>query len=65
MRIFLNDDAHDVDAATLAAALEAFGFAGRKIATAVNGRFVPAAARPTTRLVDGDRVEVVAPMQGG
>ena len=65
MKIFLNDDAHDVDAATLAAALESLGFAGRKIATAVNGRFVAAAARPSTRLTDGDRIEVVAPMQGG
>ena len=45
MRIFLNDDAHDVDAATLAAALDSLGFGGRKIATAVNGRFVAAAAR--------------------
>ena len=65
MRIFLNDDAHDVDAATLAAALESLGFAGRKIATAVNGHFVAAAARPVTKLADGDRIEVVAPMQGG
>jgi thiamine biosynthesis protein ThiS len=39
--------------------------AGRKIATAVNGRFVAAAARPRTELADGDRIEVVAPMQGG
>lgn len=65
MRIFLNDDAHDVEAATLAAALEALGYSGRKIATAVNGRFVAAPARPVTPLSDGDRVEVVAPMQGG
>ena len=65
MRIFLNDDAHEVDAATLAAALDALGFGGRKIATAVNGRFVAALARPSTKLADGDRIEVVAPMQGG
>jgi sulfur carrier protein len=65
MRIFLNDDARDVDATTLAAALDALGLGGRKIATAVNGRFVAAAARPSTRLADGDRIEVVAPMQGG
>jgi sulfur carrier protein len=31
----------------------------------VNGRFVAAAARPATKLADGDRIEVVAPMQGG
>ena len=65
MRIFLNDDVHDVEAATLAVALDSLGFGGRKIATAVNGRFVAAAARPSTQLADGDRVEVVAPMQGG
>jgi sulfur carrier protein len=65
MRIFLNDDAHDVEPGTLAATLESLGFGGRKIATAVNGRFVAAAARPRTPLTDGDRVEVVAPMQGG
>ncbi|HTB38589.1 MAG TPA: sulfur carrier protein ThiS [Reyranella sp.] len=65
MRIFLNDDAHDVEPGTLAAALESLGFGGCKIATAVNGRFVAAAARPKTALADGDRVEVVAPMQGG
>ena len=65
MRIFINDDAHDVDAATLPAALDSLGFGGRKIATAVNGRFVAAAARPSTKLTDGDRIEVVAPMQGG
>jgi len=65
VRIFLNDTMHDVDAATLAAVLDSLGFGGRKIATAVNGRFVAAAARPATRLADGDRIEVVAPMQGG
>ena len=65
MRIFLNDDAHEIDQVTLAAALEALGFGGRKIATAVNGRVVAAAARPATLLADGDRIEDVAPMQGG
>ena len=58
MQIFLNDDAHDVEAATLAAALDSLGFAGRKIATAVNGRFVAATARPTLKLADGDRIDI-------
>ena len=65
MRIFVNDEVREVDAGTLAVALEAMGFGGRKIATAVNGRFVAATARPVTKLADGDRIEVVAPMQGG
>ena len=65
MKIFLNDDAHEVEPGTLAAALDTLGYGGRKIATAVNGRFVAATARSRTALADGDRVEVVAPMQGG
>jgi sulfur carrier protein ThiS len=31
----------------------------------VNGRFVAAAVRPAVELSDGDKIEVVAPMQGG
>ena len=65
MKIFLNDDAHEVESGTLAVALDTLGYGGRKIATAVNGRFVAATARSRTALADGDRVEVVAPMQGG
>ena len=65
MRIFLNDDVHEVEPGSLARTLEALGLGGRKIATAVNGRFVAATARPSTTLADGDRIEVVAPMQGG
>ena len=65
MQIFVNGDRHDVEPDTLAAALTALGFGGRRIATALNGDFVPAGARPSTRLKDGDRIEVVAPMQGG
>ena len=65
MRIFVNDDMHDVQPGTLAAVLDSLGFGGRKIATAVNGQFVAAPARPGTTLIEGDRVEVVAPMQGG
>ena len=65
MQIFVNDDAHDVEPGTLAATLESLGFGGRKIATAVNGRFVAAPARQATTLSEGDRVEIVAPMQGG
>ena len=65
MRIFVNGDQHDVEPRTLALALEELGYSGKKIATALNGRFVPAAARPATDLADGDRLEVVAPMQGG
>ena len=50
---------------TLAAMLLICGYAGATVATAVNGEFVPAPARAQTKLQDGDRVEVLAPMQGG
>jgi sulfur carrier protein len=65
MQIFVNGDRHDIEPATLALALNALGYGGRKIATAVNGRFVAGPARPTVELSDGDKIEVVAPMQGG
>ena len=65
MRIFVNGDQREIDSATLASALTALGYGGKKVATAVNGRFVPAPARAGTQLSDGDKVEVVAPMQGG
>ena len=50
---------------TLHAALAELGFTGPAIATALNGDFIPRTARDTTRLTDGDRLEVLAPMQGG
>jgi sulfur carrier protein len=36
-----------------------------KVATALNGHFVPAGARATTAITAGDRVEIVSPRQGG
>jgi sulfur carrier protein len=35
------------------------------VATALNGHFVAARARETTRLAHGDKIEIVAPRQGG
>jgi sulfur carrier protein len=50
---------------TLEAMLQVFGYRGATVATAVNGEFVPAGARHALHLREGDRVEVLAPMQGG
>jgi sulfur carrier protein len=52
-------------AATLAALVAEQGHAGLKVATAVNGEFVPERARAGTTLGSGDRVEIVSPRQGG
>jgi len=52
-------------AATLDGLLAEQGFAGLKVATALNGDFVPERARPGATLAAGDRIEVVSARQGG
>jgi len=65
MTLLLNGAPQELAAKTLAEALAELGYAGRIVATAVNGDFVPARKRAEVTLNDGDRIEVVAPMQGG
>jgi sulfur carrier protein len=65
MRILVNGDSRDIRAADLSGALEELGYGGAVVATAVNGEFVPSAERQAAHLAEGDRVEVLAPMQGG
>jgi sulfur carrier protein len=55
----------DTAASDLASVLEEIGFSGSVVATALNGEFVPASSRDTARVAEGDRLEVLAPMQGG
>ncbi len=65
MRIDLNGSPTEIAARTLAEALCELGYGASAIATALNGSLVPATARARTPLREGDRVEVLAPMQGG
>ncbi|HEU4476200.1 MAG TPA: sulfur carrier protein ThiS [Methyloceanibacter sp.] len=65
MQILLNGEAFVTDAVTLDELCARLGFAEAKVATAVNGAFVAAAARGATRLSDADEIEIVAPRQGG
>jgi sulfur carrier protein len=65
MRILVNGASREVRAADLSAALSELGYGGAVVATALNGEFVPAADRHGARLSDGDKLEVLAPMQGG
>jgi sulfur carrier protein len=65
MKIAVNGSDTDVLGPSLATVLEELGYAGAKIATAVNAAFVPVTARQATLLQAGDRVEIVAPQQGG
>jgi sulfur carrier protein len=65
MRLVVNGEPQDVPAATLAEALQSLELVDAKVATALNGEFVPARARAATLVKDGDRIEIVAPRQGG
>jgi sulfur carrier protein len=64
-RIRLNGTAVETKARTLAELVAGEGHAEAAVATAVNGDFVPRQERAATLLADGDRVEIVAPRQGG
>jgi sulfur carrier protein len=65
MTLIVNGEPRNVSAATLAEALKALDYNETTVATALNGEFVPARARDLTQLKDGDRIEILAPRQGG
>jgi sulfur carrier protein len=65
MRILVNGAWRETIAAELSSVLQELGYGEAVVATAVNGEFVAAGVRAGTRLAEGDRVEVLAPMQGG
>ncbi len=49
----------------LAEALQAWHYADRRVAVAVNGEFVPRSAYAERILHDNDRIDIVAPVGGG
>jgi sulfur carrier protein len=65
LQILLNGELYATDAKNLSELCDRLGFADARVATAVNGSFVAAASRGTTRLAEADQVEIVAPRQGG
>jgi sulfur carrier protein len=65
MQIIVNGVERKLRATTLAQALDELDYGDSIIATALNGRFVAAAARVSIVLTNGDSLEIVAPMQGG
>jgi sulfur carrier protein len=65
LKVLLNGEPFATEAATLGELCENLGFAEAKIATAVNGNFVPTGDRGATQLAPADEIEIVAPRQGG
>ncbi len=65
MKITLNGEIRDLTGPSVQDVLTEIGLGAARVATALNGNFLPAATRAATTLKDGDALEVVAPMQGG
>ena len=65
MKLIINGERQDIEAGTLAALLVTLDYEGDWLATAVNGDLVPRAERAGTVLNEGDRIEILAPKQGG
>ncbi|MDG4880105.1 MULTISPECIES: sulfur carrier protein ThiS [unclassified Mesorhizobium] len=65
MKLIVNGEALEVRATTLAALLKELDYEGGWLATALNGDVVPAAERAELRVNEGDRIEILSPMQGG
>ena len=64
-RVLVNGEPRVTHAATLAELLLELGYVAGEVATALNGAFVPRAARAEARLAADDAIEIVAPRQGG
>lgn len=65
MKLIVNGEALEAQAATLSGLLAELGYEGEWIATAVNNELVAGERRAARPLVDGDRVEILTPRQGG
>ena len=75
MRIHVNGESTELNGAvsepastesvSLESVLVALGYRGRKVAVAVNETFVPRAGWRERIIESGDRLDIVAPIQGG
>lgn len=66
MKITLNGQPCTLDKAiSITELLSNKGYEGKTVAVAVNNNFIPKSTHETHMIKDNDRIEVVAPMQGG
>ncbi|MEP0072490.1 MAG: sulfur carrier protein ThiS [Marinomonas sp.] len=63
--IQVNSETVTVKSEQLSELLIELGYGDSVVATAVNGDFVAQGNRVNTQIKEGDRIEVLAPMQGG
>jgi sulfur carrier protein len=65
MDVVVNGKSIRTEAKVLAGLVAEQELSGARIATALNGNFVPERERANTLLKAGDRIEIVSPRQGG
>jgi sulfur carrier protein len=65
VKVQVNGVWHEVLSCDVAALLKELNYGDSVVATALNGLFVATGSRPGALVSDGDRLEVLAPMQGG
>ncbi|MDT6940050.1 sulfur carrier protein ThiS [Brucella pseudogrignonensis] len=65
MTIVLNGEVFETTSTNLLALLTEIELDEAVVATALNGEFITGSEREETLIQDGDRIEVLAPMQGG
>ena len=65
MRIEVNGEPREVEAATVLALVEELGLDSRKVAVERNLEIVPRSLHAATPIAEGDRIEVVQFVGGG
>ncbi|MEN5275638.1 sulfur carrier protein ThiS [Brucella sp. TWI432] len=65
MTIVLNGEVFETTSTNLFALLAEIELDEAVVATALNGEFIASDEREETLIREGDRIEVLAPMQGG
>ncbi len=65
MQLIVNGENRDVTAESVTELLAELGLAGQPVAVELNQELVPRKAHATTRLSDGDRLELVTLVGGG
>jgi sulfur carrier protein len=63
--IIVNGEGIETKAQTIAELLDELGYEDMPVATAKNMSVVRKRERAETRLSEGDRIEILVPMQGG
>ncbi|GBQ15002.1 sulfur carrier protein ThiS [Swaminathania salitolerans] len=65
MQILVNDETRQIRNRLLSDILVELGYGDSRVATALDGVFVPRSARAGKMVEEGARLEILAPMQGG